>query len=157
MATEPTLAIITPHFPYQSDTSTSSLFLVSRRQHCSSSIFLSVVFSLRAKLSRSTRSAMYGLSHYMFRRRFIHKCRLHKSVVRLVTEEYTSKTCGNCGHIMNHLKNNDLFQVMNNFQYAKHHIVLKLWMEVRQGYEWSEEHNAQVHRKRNSALSHWSQ
>jgi putative transposase len=50
---------------------------------------------LRSKTVRS----MLGWSHYAFKRRLVQKAEETGSRVVIVTEEYTSQTCGVCGHI----------------------------------------------------------
>jgi len=47
--------------------------------------------------------AMNSLSHFLFRQRLIHKCSERDCTLVLVNEAYTSKTCGQCGHIDNTL------------------------------------------------------
>ena len=52
------------------------------------------------KISSKTARAICTYSHYLFRQRLINKSREFPSCkVILVTEEYTSKTCGSCGEI----------------------------------------------------------
>ena len=54
----------------------------------------------KRKLRSKTVRQMVTLSHYKFRTRLINKAREYKHCnVIVVTEEYTSKTCGNCGNI----------------------------------------------------------
>ena len=47
--------------------------------------------------SKTVRS-MYGWSHYKFRQMLICKAQENGKIVEHPTEEYTSKTCTNCGH-----------------------------------------------------------
>ncbi|KAI3432514.1 hypothetical protein D9Q98_004063 [Chlorella vulgaris] len=53
----------------------------------------------RRCIGRKTTRQMLHLRHYTFRQRLHHVAKLTGTVVREVTEEYTSKTCGNCGEI----------------------------------------------------------
>jgi putative transposase len=55
----------------------------------------------RGPLSREVKQSMLDLSFYKFRMRFeqyLEKHHERKCHVKIVTEEYTSKTCGNCGN-----------------------------------------------------------
>lgn len=57
-----------------------------------------------SKLSRGTKKSMLTWAHYRFRQRLLWKGEQSKSCkVILVTEEYTSKTCGACGAINSNL------------------------------------------------------
>ena len=47
----------------------------------------------------NNKKSLLQLSHYKFRNRLIHKAHKHGSTVMVTTEEYTSKTCTNCGII----------------------------------------------------------
>ena len=51
--------------------------------------------TIRSKTAR----AMLTWAHYRFRQRLTHKALEHGKEVVTVTEEYTSKTCGRCGHV----------------------------------------------------------
>jgi len=44
------------------------------------------------------------LSHYKFRQHLKNKCNEYGCEMIVVTEEYTSKTCTNCGKIENNFK-----------------------------------------------------
>lgn len=55
--------------------------------------------SRKKSLSSSTRRAMMALSHYKFKQILIHKANLYGTKVIEESEEYTSKTCGKCGHL----------------------------------------------------------
>jgi transposase len=48
-------------------------------------------------LVKSQRFLLQSQSHYTFRMRLKWKCELNKCNFHLVSEEYTSKTCGSCG------------------------------------------------------------
>jgi putative transposase len=43
--------------------------------------------------------AMLTWAHYRFRQRILHRCKRANCSVAVVTEEYTSMTCGNCGEL----------------------------------------------------------
>ena len=51
--------------------------------------------TIRSKTARS----MLSWAHYRFRTRLEHKALACGKEVATVTEEYTSKTCGRCGHV----------------------------------------------------------
>ena len=46
---------------------------------------------------------MLSLSHYRFEEKLRHVCKRIKTNLLLVPEDYTSKTCGQCGTIKEHL------------------------------------------------------
>lgn len=52
------------------------------------------------------------LKHFLFKQRLISKCKLNKCTIDICTEEYTSKTCGYCGTIVD-IKNKDVFSCLN--------------------------------------------
>lgn len=53
---------------------------------------------VQGKLHRKTKREMLGLQHYLFQQRLKDSFSRSKSCsVTIVTEEFTSKTCGNCG------------------------------------------------------------
>ena len=56
-----------------------------------------MVRTLSHKISRS----LYNAGHYQFRERLTYKCDEYGVQLDVVTEEYTSKTCTNCGVIQN--------------------------------------------------------
>lgn len=49
-------------------------------------------------LYRTTNRQMFGISHSLFRDRLTHKADIQGKRVIVMTEEYTSKTCSQCGH-----------------------------------------------------------
>lgn len=53
--------------------------------------------------------AMLTWAHYRFRQRLLNRCRRANCSVAVVTEEYTSKTCGKCGEIHDKLGPNKRF------------------------------------------------
>jgi putative transposase len=53
-------------------------------------------------------------SHFRFKQRLLSKVREYSQCkVKIVTEEYTSKTCGNCGVIKNNLGSNKVFHCLS--------------------------------------------
>jgi len=63
------------------------------------------------RLSSKSARAMLTLSHFRFRQHLLHKAREHPwCQVYVVTEEYTSKTCGACGHLHDKLGGNKRFR-----------------------------------------------
>ncbi|UPR04258.1 putative IS605 transposase [Chloropicon primus] len=50
------------------------------------------------------------LRHYAFRTYLASKVLLHGSELAIVTEEYTSKTCGRCGHIKENLGGAEVYK-----------------------------------------------
>ena len=62
------------------------------------------------RLHSKTVRSMLTWSHFRFRQRLLHKAELYPSCqVILCDEAYTSKTCGQCGYIHQHLGGNKLF------------------------------------------------
>jgi len=57
----------------------------------------------KKKLARNSKKVLGKLSHYTFRQRLAHKCQEYRCQYLEVTEEYTSKTCCNCGRINENL------------------------------------------------------
>ena len=51
----------------------------------------------KRRLNRRVKFVLNNLSHYKFRQHLAHKCEEYGSKLHIVTEEYTSKTCTNCG------------------------------------------------------------
>ena len=55
---------------------------------------------VRINKSKKVRRNLLGLKHYTFRERLISKSKLKKGcLIKVCTEEYTSKTCGRCGFL----------------------------------------------------------
>lgn len=55
----------------------------------------------RSRLNKRVKFVMQMLSHYKFRQHLKNKCNEYGCEMIIVTEEYTSKTCTNCGKIEN--------------------------------------------------------
>ena len=53
----------------------------------------------KRKITKKTVSNLYSLAHYRFRQFLQHKAAQHGSLLILVTEQYTTKTCSRCGHM----------------------------------------------------------
>ena len=56
-------------------------------------------FSRRNRLNAKVSFVLNALSHYKFQQHLLHKAEEYGCRVVVVTEEYTSKTCGRCGRI----------------------------------------------------------
>ncbi|MFM2394371.1 MAG: Heterosigma akashiwo virus 01 [Bacteroidota bacterium] len=65
--------------------------------------------SKNKKLNRD----IYTYSHYKFKVRLENTFKVLRKKVIIVTEEFTSKTCGNCGILNNNLGSNKIFQCDN--------------------------------------------
>ena len=62
------------------------------------------------KINKTVVRSMLGLSHYYkFKQRLNYLGKKWKRNIIEVTEEYTSKTCGNCGHLNEKLGGNKKF------------------------------------------------
>ena len=62
-------------------------------------------------ISKKTTRDMLSLSHFKFRQILEEKSKLYVNCqVEIVTEEYTSKTCGNCGELNEKLGSNKTFE-----------------------------------------------
>lgn len=62
------------------------------------------------KINATTAYYMLTLSHYKFQQLLKHKMELRAGELILCTEEYTSKTCGNCGRINHELGASKVFK-----------------------------------------------
>lgn len=66
------------------------------------------------RIRSKTARAMVTWSHYKFQQRLLSKAREYPNCrVYIVTEEYTSKTCGSCGHLHQKLGGNKKFKCPN--------------------------------------------
>jgi len=61
------------------------------------------------KINKTTSNELLTLSHYKFREKLNNMCRLRKNNYKVVTEEYTSKLCSNCGHLHNNLGSSEVY------------------------------------------------
>jgi IS605 OrfB family transposase len=61
-------------------------------------------------LSHNISRKVINLSHYMFKRRLESKCNEYNRELKIVTEEYTSKTCTRCGNIKNDLGSKKIYK-----------------------------------------------
>lgn len=68
-----------------------------------------MVGRLNRKINSKTTRSMLTLSHYSFRQRLLHKASLSGTTVHVVGEEYTSKTCSNCGWLHDRLGGSKVF------------------------------------------------
>ena len=64
----------------------------------------------KRNIGSKTVSEMLSLGHFEFRQRCINKL---GDRIKLVTEEYTSKTCANCGNINYDLGSSEIFNCLN--------------------------------------------
>ena len=62
------------------------------------------------EISKKTKKALYVFKFYQFRQRLINKGKERDCSIEVVTEEYTSKTCGRCGTIKWDLGGNKKFE-----------------------------------------------
>ena len=60
-------------------------------------------------ISKGIVRSMLGLSHFKFLEKLRFKCKEYQRNLIIVTEEYTSKTCGGCGWLHNTLGSNKTF------------------------------------------------
>jgi putative transposase len=51
----------------------------------------------KGALASSTKRDLWTLSHYKFQQKLIGLCKQHNSTLYIVSEDYTTKTCGSCG------------------------------------------------------------
>ena len=89
--------------------------------------------NLVSKVNRSNQA----LSHFSFRERLYHTAKRFKRKVHLVTEEYTSLTCTNCGDINSKnsdeiLKCNKCYLIMNRDLRGARNIFLKNIIKIQQ-------------------------
>jgi putative transposase len=89
---------------------------------------------IRRKIDSKTALAMLTWSHYAFRKRLMDKSREFPWVkVKVVTEEYTSQTCGQCGNLHKKLGGNKTFKcpsckvIADRDGQAARNILLLLW------------------------------
>jgi transposase len=61
--------------------------------------------SAKKILKGSVKFVLQALRHYSFRQHLINKCEEYGCKINVVTEEYTSKTCGNCGYLSENYTN----------------------------------------------------
>jgi len=61
-------------------------------------------FTKKTKLSKNVKYVLNTLSHYKFRQHLCDKAMEYGCEIKVVTEEYTSKTCTYCGHISDKYK-----------------------------------------------------
>lgn len=65
------------------------------------------------RIRANTVRAMLTWAHYRFRQTLLHRARITNCVIELVTEEYTSKTCGSCGAVHSKLRGSKRFNCPN--------------------------------------------
>lgn len=69
----------------------------------------SISSMVKGKLPRSVKRMLYVYSYYKFTEKIKYKARINKCNLYIVGEEYTSKTCGNCGKLNQKLGGSKLF------------------------------------------------
>lgn len=62
---------------------------------------------LTRNISSKTARSLLSFCHYRFKERLAHVCKKKNVKLYIVTEEYTSKTCGICGKLHPNLKHNE--------------------------------------------------
>lgn len=74
------------------------------------SIFIPI-FETKNMIKKETRNINKGivkrlltLSHYKFKEKLKNMCKVRGINFKIITEEYTSKTCGNCGNYNKNLR-----------------------------------------------------
>ena len=78
------------------------------------------------------------LSHYSFSERLYHKCKEKKCYLDRCTEQYTSKTCGNCG-VLNNVGTSEVYicdtcgMIMDRDSNGARNIAIKRIMELKGG------------------------
>jgi len=61
------------------------------------------------KINKTISKELLTLSHYKFREKLKNMCRLRKNNYKVVTEEYTSKLCSNCGYLHKNLGSSEVY------------------------------------------------
>ena len=61
-------------------------------------------------LKSKTNREMFGISHFILKERMSQKCEEKGAMFASPTEEYTSKTCGNCGMLNHKLGSSEVFR-----------------------------------------------
>lgn len=64
-------------------------------------------------LNSTTKRSMQGLSHYRFQQKLKGLCERDKRELIIVSEEFTTKTCGCCGHIWNDVGGSKVYKCKN--------------------------------------------
>jgi putative transposase len=64
----------------------------------------------KRKITKKTVKELLRLSHYKFRIKLQNMCKLRGINYKVITEEFTSKTCGSCGKINNKLGGKEIFK-----------------------------------------------
>ena len=98
---------------------------ILRDYHCKTASFLTTNFEKillpnfevsnmikreRRNINSKVVRMMLSLNHYAFKQRLIQKAQTSNSVVYIVNESYTSKTCGRCGKENSELRGNKIFK-----------------------------------------------
>lgn len=62
------------------------------------------------KISKTTANELLTLSHYKFREKLRNMCKIRGNNYKVVTEEYTSKLCSNCGNLHKNLGSMEVYK-----------------------------------------------
>jgi transposase len=78
---------------------------------------------------------MFGISHFILKERMSQKCEEKSVMFASPTEEYTSKTCGNCGMLNHKLGSSETFRcpcglVCHRDLHAARNIYMKWFQET---------------------------
>ncbi len=64
----------------------------------------------KRKITKKTVKELLHLSHYKFRQKLENMCKIRGNNYKVITEENTSITCGNCGKIKKDLKGKEIYK-----------------------------------------------
>jgi transposase len=89
-------------------------------------------------LKSKTNREMFGISHFILKERMSQKCEEKGAMFASPTEEYTSKTCGNCGMLNHKLGSSETFRcpcglVCHRDLHAARNIYMKWFQETERG------------------------
>jgi transposase len=89
-------------------------------------------------LKSKTNREMFGISHFILKERMSQKCEEKGIMFASPTEEYTSKTCGNCGMLNHKLGSSETFRcpcglVCHRDLHAARNIYMKWFKETERG------------------------
>ena len=72
-----------------------------------------MVLRAKRKINNKTVRSMLNWGHYEFREKLKHKAFMNGTSVHVVTEAWSSKTCGNCGRIKHNLGGSDVYKCIH--------------------------------------------
>ena len=70
-------------------------------------------YTIKSIYGKTNRRNLLSWNHSNFLERLQHQAIKRGKVVKIVTEEYTSKTCGNCGCLHSDLSNKDIYECVH--------------------------------------------